>query len=284
MVLNKRRRHLKAASDAALASKRRRKAEELSRQLLPSPPLPPESLSIDNSDTDPCGSDSESEFSDQELKDQDHWDDENGIGYTLPEPLPNAFAHLRYKEGADSKLRGLYGKGSLATTKRKAREQRERSEIASKCYSIVDMFKKPPSERSRTTNPGTANSLAESRKDAQSEIEDLLRLKTKMTEKFGPDGLQGATRRRYELVRSFFWAEQQSPNLTRKEIALRVANSFNRGEHTARKILIWEKQWVMNREIEPTKHSSSAHSVSILDDEGALLAAREYISGAGDSK
>jgi hypothetical protein len=150
------------------------------------------------------------------------------------------------------------------------------------------MFEKPPSawERSGVANPTMTSSetRAERRRDPQKEIEDLLRLKTKMIAKFGPDGLQGATLRRYELVQSFFWAEQQAPHLTRKEIALQVANSFNQGEHTARKILTWEKQWVTKREIEPTKHSLSAHSVSILDDEGALLAAREYISGAGDSK
>jgi len=66
--------------------------------------------------------------------------------------------------------------------------------------------------------------------DAQKEIEDHL-------------VLQGATLCRCELVHSFFWAEP-SLNLTRKEIALQVANFFN---HTAPKILVWEKQWVMNR-------------------------------------
>ena len=43
MTLSKRRQHLKDASGIALASKRRRKAEELSSQIPPlSPPLPPE--------------------------------------------------------------------------------------------------------------------------------------------------------------------------------------------------------------------------------------------------
>jgi hypothetical protein len=53
------------------------------------------------------------------------------------------------------------------------------------------MFKKPPLERSRAVSPLTER--AESRKDAQKEIEDLLRLKTKIREKFGPDGLRRAT-------------------------------------------------------------------------------------------
>jgi hypothetical protein len=106
----------------------------------------------------------------------------------------------------------------------------------------------------------------------------------KMKEKFGTERPHGATFRRYEFVGSFLWAEQNSPYLTRKELALQVARSFNRGGHTARKILIWEKQWVMNREIEPHKHSSSSGLASLLDNEEVLLAAREYIFGAGDSK
>jgi hypothetical protein len=61
---------------------------------------------------------------------------------------------------------------------------------------LACMFKKPPLERSRAVSPLTKR--AESRKDAQKEIEDLLRLKTKIRENFGPDGLQGATLRRYE--------------------------------------------------------------------------------------
>ena len=107
-ALSKKKRYLKAASNAA-ASKRRREAEELSRHLLPSPPLPSESL-LDDSDTDLCGSDSESEFSDQELEQRDHWEDEDCIDNTLSEPRPNAFTQLKYKEGADSRLRGLYAK------------------------------------------------------------------------------------------------------------------------------------------------------------------------------
>ena len=57
-----------------------------------------------------CGSDSESEFSDQELEQRDHWEDEDCIDNTLSEPRPNAFTQLKYKEGADSRLRGLYAK------------------------------------------------------------------------------------------------------------------------------------------------------------------------------
>ena len=165
-ALSKRKRYLKAASNAA-ASKRRREAEELSRHLLPSPPLPSESL-LDDSDTDLCGSDSESEFSDQELEQRDHWEDEDCIDNTLSEPRPNAFTQLKYKEGADSRLRGLYSKVSASTNKRKARELRQRAEIASKCYSIVDMLRNPPSERSKAANPFMISDeeRAESRRDA----------------------------------------------------------------------------------------------------------------------
>ena len=40
----------------------------------------------------------------------------------------------------------------------------------------------------------------------------------------------------------------------------------------------------MKREIEPTRYTASVNAVSMLEDNGVLLAAREYISGAGESK
>jgi hypothetical protein len=291
--LSKQKRHLSAISQGrGQATKRLRMTEDQAFALASEHVnfsatnlrLPPRILS-DNSDTDLCESDSESEFSDREIDQQSSWEEDDDIGCTQPKSL-DAFTCLKYKEGAKSQIRGLYGNGSKSTDKRTAREQRERARIASTCYSIADMFMTPPLERRRASSPLTVsnNDRTESRRQARKDIEDLLRLKTKMKEKFGTERPHGATFHRYELVRSFFWAEQNSPYLSRKELALQVAHSFNRGGHTARKILIWEKQWVMNREIEPHKHSSSSGLVSLLDDEGVLLATREYISGAGDSK
>ena len=282
MALSKRKRQSRAAFALARAAKQRRITEESTNSALPSPPLPPECSIADDSDTDPDESDSESEFSEQEFDQQDHWEDED-LGGTLSQPPLNAFTQLQYRKEADNLLRGGYGNGSRRTDQRRACEQRERSKIASKCYSIVDMFKKQKctaAESSSISDEQPKNC----RQNAQKELEDLLRLKVIMKDKFGPNGLQGARLRRYELVRSFFWAREKSPEKSRKDVALQVANSFNRGEHTARKILIWEQQWVIKREIEPTRCTASVNAVSMLEDNGVLLAAREYISGAGESK
>ena len=188
---------------------------------------------------------------------------------------------LKYKDSAGSYLRGPYGAGSKATTKRKAQDQRERAKIASTCYSISALFQK---QKAPAMNPPNTESMNR-RKEAQKEIEDLLRLKTKVQEKFGLKGLKGATRRRYEMVRSFFWTQQKTPDLSRKQAALQVANAYNRGSHTAREVLKWERQWIAERHINPSNQGHSAnHCLSMLDDEGTMLAAREYISSAGDGK
>jgi len=185
---------------------------------------------------------------------------------------------LKYKDGAGSQLRGFYGAGSRATKYRRASEQHERMKVASQCYSIAAMFN---NQKVQAKSSPIIQSKA--RQEAKEEIETLLRLKTITQKKFGPEGITLATRRRYEMVRSFYWTTEISPGISRKQAALNGANAFNRGSFTARQILKWGKQWMVDRLISPAKyHTSESHALSFLNDEGTMLAAREYISHAGD--
>ncbi|MCJ1467931.1 hypothetical protein MMC07_006556, partial [Pseudocyphellaria aurata] len=78
----------------------------------------------------------------------------------LPTVQPPSITHqpsklVRWKEGADAKLRGRWGAGSQATKERQLRNAREFQIQASQCYSIKAMF-----EQRQNTGAETEPALA----------------------------------------------------------------------------------------------------------------------------
>ena len=68
-------------------------------------------------------------------------------------------------------------------------------------------------------------------------------------------------------------------------MALGIANSHGRGMHTARMMIQWELQWIEGREISRGQQGGGdGRIVTWFEDEGVLLAAREYIMRTGESK
>ena len=74
---------------------------------------------------------------------------------------------------------------------------------------------------------------------------------------------------------------KQEPRLV---TALNVSRCFGRGEWYAKKVITWEKKWIEERCIPEGMQGRFAKSKSWFNDEGVKLAAREYLSGAGESK
>ncbi|KAF8458748.1 hypothetical protein BDZ91DRAFT_800171 [Kalaharituber pfeilii] len=72
------------------------------------------------------------------------------------------------------------------------------------------------------------------------------------------------------------------PDAARKELSLCIAEAFSRGENTARRIHIWEKSWITSRYIKVGMRGKYAKVSSWLNDEGVLLAIREYITSVGE--
>ncbi|RPB06436.1 hypothetical protein P167DRAFT_580548 [Morchella conica CCBAS932] len=68
---------------------------------------------------------------------------------------------------------------------------------------------------------------------------------------------------------------------TREKLAIQIANSFNGGVKLASYILQRERSWVRRRYIQSGLQGKTASVQSMLEDEGTLLAAREYIAHAG---
>lgn len=100
-----------------------------------------ESDSSDDSESD--GSESEYDFveSEHQLNEEDLEEDPaKDLDNQLCPPADINFV-LKYEDSAGSYLRGPYGAGSKATTKRKAQDQRERAKIASTSYSISALLR-----------------------------------------------------------------------------------------------------------------------------------------------
>ncbi|PUU72812.1 hypothetical protein B9Z19DRAFT_1069489 [Tuber borchii] len=115
------------------------------------------------------------------------------------------------------------------------------------------------------------------------DLHHLLKHKTVLTKHFAKEQPNPATLRRYYMVRSFMWAQELSPDDKRRIIALNVAKSYFRGGYTARQIIKWEREWVENRTIQPSRQGvHERHTVgTLLYDESIILTAREYIAKAG---
>src|SRR5947209_17316377 len=230
MPPSKRKQQLKAARE----TKRRNNTLPITIPSLPLPPIP--DYHYEETDTESMTDSTESEYDLESVQESD--DDTDSQEHRQD----SICTVLKYKDGAGSQLRGFYGAGSRATKYRRASEQHERMKVASQCYSIAAMFN---NQKVQAKSSPIIQSKA--RQEAKEEIETLLRLKTITQKKFGPEGITLATRRRYEMVRSFYWTTGISPRISRKQAALNVANAVNRGNLQQRQILKWEKQWMVDR-------------------------------------
>lgn len=73
------------------------------------------------------------------------------------------------------------------------------------------------------------------------------------------------------------------PSKTRKELASQVAAGAKKGRKVAERILRHEKEWIRRQSIPAGFQGKTSKVMSMLEDEGTLLAARKYIGAAGKS-
>ena len=90
------------------------------------------------------------------------------------------------------------------------------------------------------------------------------------------------------MVQSFLWMQlrQKTDNqgVTRRSLATMVAQRFNRGRHTGRQIIHWEKKWIATRKISSTKAGKNKHTLSWMDDEDLVMAIKSRAKSKGDGK
>ncbi len=89
------------------------------------------------------------------------------------------------------------------------------------------------------------------------DLSELLHLKSQQKEKYGYElSPKSNYYWRHQMVRSFLWMqlnkERDNPHCDRQALARIVAQSFNKGSYTGRKIVQWEKSWMKLRAIPTT--------------------------------
>jgi hypothetical protein len=122
---------------------------------------------------------------------------------------------------------------------------------------------------------------------ASQDLQRLLDLKTLQKKKNNAElGIRSSFRKRHQMVLSFLWLERKKQTVggKRRERALQVARSFNRGITTARKIVQWTNSWIEQRVIPESYAGKHLHAFSWLEDEGVAIAAREFARKEGESK
>jgi len=124
------------------------------------------------------------------------------------------------------------------------------------------------------------------REESLHELHFLLQHKTAEKKHFGDQGPNRATLKRYEMVRSFMWAQVLDPGRIRRELATEVDESYFQGPYTGRQIVKWENAWISSRKIPDSRQGVHSHYglSTLLYDEDILLVAREYIEKAGVSR
>jgi len=220
---------------------------------------------------------------------------------------------LKWDKGAGSSMRQSYGLGSRKTSYNNRKNERELASAASSSYDIkavfqrqIDLgislateqggvgeaeelsfhpFRQIAMEELPTGGPGEEviakekkmKNLAEAIKD----LESVLAKRSEQVKRYGGE-LTGHLLLRHKLVHSFFLIQKKCRG-GRRALALQVANSYGRGHHTARMIVLWERSWTENRTIPARRTGSNSNRVkSIFEDEDILLTVREYMEKSGD--
>ncbi|KAG0640108.1 hypothetical protein HOY80DRAFT_1043090 [Tuber brumale] len=73
------------------------------------------------------------------------------------------------------------------------------------------------------------------------------------------------------------------PDLPWKTAELNTATGWGRSKYVAANIIHLEKSWIRSRSIALSQRGKHAKFQSMLNDEGTLIAVREYPEGAGEN-
>ena len=201
--------------------------------------------------------------------------------------------------GAGNYLRGIRGTGSLSTEKRKRRKIRALAKAALGSHSIVTMFAAHQPKISEgniaihssplSSLPKIPENKEKIKTQAALDLTVLMRLKTEQIKKYGVIfNPQSDLYRRYQMVQSFLWMQsrrnQDNPRVKRCDLATIVAQRFNRGQYTGRRIIHWEKEWINTRRIAKTKAGKHKHALSWMDHKDLILAIKTWAKDEGDSQ
>lgn len=123
-----------------------------------------------------------------------------------------------------------------------------------------------------------------------SQEEGIQALEKKLSSK--KSGLNGQDLTRHRAVLQFLRYQRsekklhESPvsrkKMTWMEMAMQIAWCFSRGKWYAEKLISWERRWLACLEIPMGKQGCFVKTESWFNNEGVMLAACQYIAGAGE--
>lgn len=88
---------------------------------------------------------------------------------------------------------------------------------------------------------------------------------------------------RHLIVKHFLSSQKKRlPGQTRRDLALLVASTFNKGQTTARNIVRWEKSWVNDNEIPRCKEAKNYESW--MSNKDVKMVVQDFAKKQGDSK
>ena len=212
---------------------------------------------------------------------------------------------LKWTNSAGASLRVTYTGESRMTEWRKQRRQNELRQEASKSLSIAALFQRQkdlnlsmkhrecseainvtPISKLERGKPPSLTEKQEVRHKALQDLKRLLELKTEQIKKYGRVlSTSSCFYRRHLMVMSFFWIQERRkefPNIDRRGLAKIVASTNRKGSYTGTKIIQWERSWIKDRIIPDTKAGKHNHCVSWMDDEGVLIAVRDFARSQGE--
>lgn len=197
---------------------------------------------------------------------------------------------IAWTDQADQALRGAWGAGSASTDKRQRRRQRELAEAATNCRTLKSFWTKQASSSvSHESAPDVASNEGEdSSKAAKRALEELTEFlsskKTPIEKMKAPLAAQCELRRRCEMLKSFLWRMQQpaAKGKYRRDIAIEIARSNQRGDYTGRLLVQWEKSWIATRMLPATQAGGNRKFLWWTSDEGITQQVRDWAREEGD--
>ena len=284
MPTKRRLNQLKSARDLAVEACKRRKFEA-SLVVNSQPEIEDDKLSAaDTSDTEDESetwfwndSANESDSDTEEGEDSDENESDLEVEESR-EVSPEVCKEIKWNKEGENKLRGVYGIGSKATSKRQRKSARELDEQAKQTYDIralrkrnldlgmispansqVGLGQQPESQpiddissssslskvaRGGVSHLSNQETLKSQRTEALKDLNKLLKLVTEQDKKYHtrlspPSNYY----RRHIMVQQFLQSQLTSqPSQRCRNLSLNVARGFGRGNPTARNIVRWEKE------------------------------------------